>query len=181
MGPNGPSPGTAVLSPGGDAITVTWLDGSSEIFNACWLRHNCRCPECREPSSGQKIIQIAAITGSAAKEVRVDRDRANIHDPAHAAELRERLGEGEMVVRVLWVHAGTEHWSSYTRTALYPNAVPPTAPATTKTSVPELAFGKVITSLDVQWQWLNHLRESGACLIRGAPTRAGVVIELAGW
>jgi gamma-butyrobetaine dioxygenase len=30
-------------------------------FPAVWLRHNCPCPDCRDPVTGQRIIEITAI------------------------------------------------------------------------------------------------------------------------
>src|SRR5215469_6094333 len=30
-------------------------------FPALWLRHNCPCPDCRDPVTGQRLIEITAI------------------------------------------------------------------------------------------------------------------------
>jgi gamma-butyrobetaine dioxygenase len=30
-------------------------------FPALWLRHNCRCPECLDPVTGQRLIEVSAI------------------------------------------------------------------------------------------------------------------------
>lgn len=37
------------------------MTGSSLGFPAVWLRHNCRCPECLDPVTGQRLIEVTAI------------------------------------------------------------------------------------------------------------------------
>ena len=38
-------------------------------FPAVWLRHNCPCPDCRDPVTGQRLIQITAIPNGLAAAV----------------------------------------------------------------------------------------------------------------
>ena len=37
--------------------------GSSQAlgFPAVWLRHNCPCPDCRDPVTGQRLVDITQI------------------------------------------------------------------------------------------------------------------------
>jgi gamma-butyrobetaine dioxygenase len=37
------------------------VTGSSLGFPALWLRHNCPCPECLDPVTGQRLIEVSAI------------------------------------------------------------------------------------------------------------------------
>jgi gamma-butyrobetaine dioxygenase len=37
------------------------MTGSSLGFPTVWLRHNCRCPECLDPVTGQRLIEVTAI------------------------------------------------------------------------------------------------------------------------
>jgi gamma-butyrobetaine dioxygenase len=37
------------------------VTGSSLGFPALWLRHNCRCAECLDPVTGQRLIEVTAI------------------------------------------------------------------------------------------------------------------------
>ena len=37
------------------------MTGSSLGFPALWLRHNCRCPECLDPVTGQRLIEVTAL------------------------------------------------------------------------------------------------------------------------
>jgi len=31
-------------------------------FPAVWLRHNCPCPDCRDPVTGQRLVEITQIS-----------------------------------------------------------------------------------------------------------------------
>jgi hypothetical protein len=31
-------------------------------FPAVWLRHNCPCPDCRDPVTGQRLVAITQIS-----------------------------------------------------------------------------------------------------------------------
>jgi len=37
------------------------VTGSSLGFPAVWLRHNCRCPGCLDPVTGQRLVEVTAI------------------------------------------------------------------------------------------------------------------------
>ncbi len=37
------------------------MTASALGFPAVWLRHNCRCPECLDPVTGQRLIEVTAI------------------------------------------------------------------------------------------------------------------------
>ena len=37
------------------------MTGSPAGFPAIWLRHNCPCPECRDPVTGQRLLEIISI------------------------------------------------------------------------------------------------------------------------
>ena len=52
----------AVVS-GGKRLAVTWADGETKTFHAAWLRHNCRCPACWDPTSGQKVLPDSQLSG----------------------------------------------------------------------------------------------------------------------
>jgi hypothetical protein len=43
--------------PGAEASTAALAAG----FPAIWLRHNCPCPDCRDPVTGQRLIEITSI------------------------------------------------------------------------------------------------------------------------
>ena len=37
------------------------MTASALGFPTVWLRHNCRCPECLDPVTGQRLIEVTAI------------------------------------------------------------------------------------------------------------------------
>lgn len=47
----------------GNKLKVVWKDGQEATYHARWLRHNCKCPECWESSSGQKVMPRKALQG----------------------------------------------------------------------------------------------------------------------
>ena len=44
----------------GKIMKVRWEDGSTAVFHAVWLRHNCQCSSCTT-SSNQKTIDPASL------------------------------------------------------------------------------------------------------------------------
>jgi gamma-butyrobetaine dioxygenase len=48
------------------------VTGSSLGFPAVWLRHNCRCPECLDPVTGQRLIEVTAIPDGCAVSVEAE-------------------------------------------------------------------------------------------------------------
>ena len=48
---------TLRVSENGRTLTVAWQsDRHESTYHSLWLRHNCRCPDCVEASSGQKLV-----------------------------------------------------------------------------------------------------------------------------
>ena len=43
-------------------------------FPAVWLRHNCPCPDCRDPVTGQRLVEITQIPNVYAAAVTGERD-----------------------------------------------------------------------------------------------------------
>jgi hypothetical protein len=41
---------------------VTSSTGTAALgFPAVWPRHNCPCPDCRDPVTGQRLVEMAAV------------------------------------------------------------------------------------------------------------------------
>lgn len=49
------------LSFTGDQLSVEWQDGRQSRLAAIWLRDHCQMPECRDPLSGQRLLNITDI------------------------------------------------------------------------------------------------------------------------
>lgn len=44
-----------------DQLSVEWQDGRQSQLAAIWLRDHCQMPECRDPHSGQRLLNITDI------------------------------------------------------------------------------------------------------------------------
>ena len=44
-----------------DTLTLSWPDQSDSVFHAIWLRDNCRCEACGEPSIGRRQLRLSGI------------------------------------------------------------------------------------------------------------------------
>ncbi len=51
----------AQLRQAADVLEITWADGGRCRLPALWLRDHCRGPECRDPVSGQRLVDIADL------------------------------------------------------------------------------------------------------------------------
>lgn len=43
------------------SLAIAWADGHRSLFHAVWLRDHCPCPDCRHPTTGQRLIETAGI------------------------------------------------------------------------------------------------------------------------
>ena len=51
----------SLVTANGKELKITWPDGAQNSYSAIWLRHNCECSECKQPHSGQKILDGAEL------------------------------------------------------------------------------------------------------------------------
>src|SRR5207244_3479067 len=45
----------------GRELICCWSDGQRSRFHAMWLRDNCGCPECRDPRTGHRLMDVLSI------------------------------------------------------------------------------------------------------------------------
>ena len=83
------------------------MTASALGFPAVWLRHNCRCPECLDPVTGQRLIEVTAIPNGCGVTV-----------------------EAQTTESVTVVFAPDGHRSVFSRAWLAERALPAGAPAT---------------------------------------------------
>jgi gamma-butyrobetaine dioxygenase len=43
------------------SLAIAWADGHRSLFHAVWLRDHCPCPDCRHPTTGQRLLETAGI------------------------------------------------------------------------------------------------------------------------
>ena len=149
----------------GQCVVITWGDGLRSRLHAVWLRDNCACTECRDPVTGQRLFDIAALPES----ISVSDATAGAADLAltfapeghrggiEAAWLRARCGAQATPVQdspVLW---GSELGAR----------------------LPEADHAAVTASRAALGRWLSLVRTFGFALLRGVPVRPGEVARIA--
>ena len=154
-------PETVKVAPDGGSVTIRWshldrpeLEAPSS-YHAGWLRHNCHCEACREPSSGQ----IAASPSTLLPKYTVAQAELLRGDDLLTITWKEEEGHGGVVpCRVL-------RDSAYNPPLVHFDYRPPPL----RTPVPELQYSDVIASRKGVHQWLTLLAERGLVILRGVP------------
>lgn len=164
-------PDSTEVAPDGRSVTILWshldrpqLEASSS-YHAGWLRHNCHCEACREPSSGQITTPPSALL------------------PQYTVTRAELL-QGEDLLSLAWeeeeghrgmVPCGVLRDSSYNPPLVRFDLRPP--PLTPP--VQELNYSDVVASRKGVHQWLSLLAERGLVVLHGVPVDLGTVEKVA--
>jgi gamma-butyrobetaine dioxygenase len=159
------------------ALDLVWRDGSRSRLIAPWLRDHCQGAECRDPRSGQRLVDVAELP----EDTRIVR--------------AERLPDGELAVHF----APDGHRSVFGEDWLHANAfreeagredVDPNAAAARR---PRLWDAATFAREGLVWTpWSEYLedpsakrralaavRDHGFALLSGVPPREGAVLEVA--
>jgi gamma-butyrobetaine dioxygenase len=141
---------------------------------AVWLRHNCPCPDCRDPVTGQRLVEITEISNGTVASV--------------TAELADSL-------EVTFTPGG--HRSVFSRAWLAANGNPVSQRDAHDASDPRTEDGKVawraadlaalpaadwasyLTDDEVREYLLDAVARYGAGLLRGVPAEDGMVTAVA--
>ena len=60
-------------------LTLHWRDDGDSRLLAIWLRDHCRCPECRDPNNGQRLLNVTDIPADIAiADARLDGDYLHV-------------------------------------------------------------------------------------------------------
>ncbi|XP_022082954.1 gamma-butyrobetaine dioxygenase-like [Acanthaster planci] len=142
--------------------------GPEGVYPYVWLRDNCRCPECYHPSSGQRTSDPAKMDPDikpASEEIRSDGKVLQIIWPdGHLSEFdvawlsRQRFSNNE---RDTVGSPELEMWGGELND-----------------KIPTFDFQKVLHDDRELYNWLEVLNTKGLVMIKGAPTRKGVLQEL---
>lgn len=139
-------------------------------FPALWLRHNCPCPQCRDPVTGQRLLSItdipnglvATVTAGTAAEIVVtfapDGHRAAFRRDWLAARARQPPDPRAEDAKRLWRAADL--------------AAPPGPPAAD--------WAAYLRDDRVRADCLDAVARYGFALLRGVPAAAGMVLAVAG-
>ena len=148
-------------------LSVRWSDESASLFHHIWLRDNCRCPACGEPSIGRRTLRLSRIPKEIiAVSATIDRDDT------------------------LAINWSDGHQSSYSGTWLKSHTYdelarkirafsPPIWTEVTRQNPPTLSFESVQQDLTTFREMLHCLRDFGICFLHDAPPKDGPLEELA--
>jgi gamma-butyrobetaine dioxygenase len=155
------------IEPTDAGLFVRWSDESVSFFHHIWLRDNCRCSACGEPSIGRRTLRLSGIPREIiAISTAIDRDDA------------------------LTINWSDGHQSSYAgawlKTYTYNEDArsdrvfsPPIWTEETRQNPPILSFRGVQQDLASFREMLLYLRDFGICFLHDAPPKDGTLEELA--
>ena len=152
-----------------DALEITWADGRRCELPALWLRDHCRGPECRDPVSGQRLVDITDI-------------------PADVAIAHAALDGGDIVIEF----APDGHRSVFDGDWLHRNAPADDAPAGDRTAaakilwrgddfaagLPRTGYASFAAGGAALRDALAAVRDFGFVLLDDVPRRPGQVLDV---
>ena len=149
----------------GECVVITWGDGLRSRLHAVWLRDNCACTECRDPVTGQRLFDIAALpepmsmsdAAAGAANLALTFSPEGHRGRIDAAWLRARCGAQPASARESQILWGSELGAR----------------------LPEADHAAVTASRAALGRWLSLVRTFGFALLRGVPARAGEVARIA--
>lgn len=142
-------------------VEIAFGSGLIHRFNLTWLRHNCGCSACVEPSSGQKIANILDLT---------------THNPIAAID----VNAADDTISIVW--ETDSHRSVYPVSLLHNIALPSkdkSSPPPVLKSIPRLSLAHVLDDEKELHGWLHTLAVHGVAVLEGEDVKEGLVLELA--
>ncbi|KAJ8314518.1 hypothetical protein KUTeg_006668 [Tegillarca granosa] len=142
----------------GKKLKIAWSDGKTSNFHAVWLRFNCYCEECCDPSSNMKSLTLHEMPlTSTIKSV-------------------QQKDDGTLVVQFV----EENHISSFGGDWLKQNCYSKESLKEMRESLkpvfysdkylPELSYSDVKKSDEALYRWLKNINEYGLCLLKDVPT-----------
>jgi alpha-ketoglutarate-dependent taurine dioxygenase len=147
-------------------LEVCWSDGVHSEFHPIWLRDNCRCQQCGDPSIGYRKLRLTEIELDCLPEA----------VETSEGELRLRWNDGhQSTYPSTWLRA-----HAYDEELRASRVFKPTLWDQAWRDNPPLFDYAAIDGDDAGLlKALQQLRDYGLCLIRNAPAEAGIAETLA--
>ena len=142
-------------------------------FPAVWLRHNCPCPDCRDPVTGQRLVEITQISN-----VRVATVTA---ESADSLEVTFTPGGHRSVFSRAWLAAYDDAHASGGIRDPSDRGGPRTEDGKTLwraadlPAVPTAGWASYLADDQVRVSLLDAVARYGVGLLRGVPASAGMV------
>ena len=160
----------SVLNLSPELLTLTWDDNTSSAFHAIWLRDNCRCNECGEPSIGRRSLRLSSLD----LEITL-------------LDARVEQTNGEDRIRVAWSdgHSGifTADWlrqNSYDDGSRLARVFKPTLWSEQfRANPPTMEFEEVMEDENRFLDLLHTVKQFGLCFVKNSPAEPGTGESLA--
>ncbi len=153
-----------------DGIVIQWSDGFSSKFHAIWLRDNCRCEQCGEPSVGRRTLRLSDLDlGVSIEQVTLASDGSN-------SQLEISWSDNHQAnFSTQWLR---EH--CYDNTARNQRAFKPELwNSQFREHPPAMDFQEVMNTEENFFKFLCTVRDHGICLVKNAPAKPGAAEQLA--
>ncbi len=149
-----------------ELIEVCWSDGKRSTFHPIWLRDNCRCEDCGDPSIGYRKLRLTDLElGSRPQSIETTDSEMQLrwedghHSIYPSAWLRTHAYDDELRASrvfkpLLWNHAFRDN-------------------------PPLFDYAEIDADDAGLLKALQQVRDFGLCLIRNAPAEAGIAEALA--
>lgn len=162
---------TAEILSTGEALELSWKDGSRARFHAIWLRDNALDPETRSEINGQRLITLldipsnthivdASLTSEGDLSVMIAPEMKRIF--FQSAWLKRNAYDHARSQNVGWFDPAVETWDAHLQTR-----------------VPTSNWDMVRGSLPARGEWFAAIRKYGFAVLKGVPTESGAVCDVA--
>jgi gamma-butyrobetaine dioxygenase len=161
-------------------------------FPAVWLRHNCPCPDCRDPVTGQRLVDITQISNGPGATVTAefpDSIEVTFTPDGHrsvfsrawlaASALDPEADSGTGVAVGAEARAGADVDLRTEDGKVLWRAAPPGAGLAALAAVPAADWAAYLADDSVRLSLLDAVARYGAGLLRGVPADEGMVTAVA--
>lgn len=143
-------------------IFINWADGHCSCFHYIWLRDNCYCSECGNPTHGEKHFRLIDIPiGINPLFVR--------WDSGNALEIVWKPEGHQSIYNAQWLrqhcYSASEREQRQHRPSLWDSSL--------VTNLPQITYKEIQAENKNQLQLLNSLSNYGIFLVRDVPTWKG--------
>jgi gamma-butyrobetaine dioxygenase len=136
-------------------------------FPAVWLRHNCPCPDCRDPVTGQRLVEITTIPNGLVASV--------VAETPDAVEVTFAPGGHRSVFSQAWLMAHEQEEDPDPRSE---DAKQLWQPADL-TELPSANWADYLADDAVRARCLDAVVRHGFAVLRGVPATSGMVLAVA--
>ncbi|NKB77605.1 MAG: DUF971 domain-containing protein [Gammaproteobacteria bacterium] len=167
------------IAKGDDKVLVTWSDQTISPFHFIWLRDNCRCADCGEPSIGRRTLTLTDLS------LNIQPKSIVLHHDTPSPP--ETLALDSIQLRIEWVDGhksvfGADWLQTYRydtpsrqarcfKPTLWSRAI--------QERPPSMSFSEVNNNDASLLEMLHHIRDHGLCFLQDAGTESSTLESFA--